>query len=51
VEIINLDEPGSEIPAFIVGTPTFVWNNRVIFLGNPTLPELLARLSNENDKD
>jgi hypothetical protein len=48
VEIIDLDEPGSEIPAFIIGAPTFVWNNRVIFLGNPTLPQLLARLGNEN---
>jgi hypothetical protein len=49
VEVIDLDEPESEIPSFIIGTPTFVWDDRVIFLGNPSLPELLTRTSNGNE--
>lgn len=48
VELVDLDALESEIPSFIIGTPTFVWNNQVIFLGNPTLPELLARIGDEN---
>jgi hypothetical protein len=51
VEVIDLDQPESETPSFIIGTPTFVWDNRVIFLGNPSLPELLARTSSKNEDD
>jgi hypothetical protein len=44
VEVIDVGDVEAEVPSFIIGTPTFVWNNRVVFLGNPTLAELLARI-------
>jgi hypothetical protein len=44
VELVDLDDPGTEHPSFVVGTPTFVWDNRILFLGNPAEVELLARL-------
>ena len=45
VELVDLDEPDAEGPLFVIGTPTFVWNNRVLFLGNPAEGDLLARLA------
>lgn len=44
VELVDLDEPDTEHPVFVIGTPTFAWDNRVLFLGNPTEGDLLARL-------
>jgi hypothetical protein len=44
LEVIDLDEPNTEQPAFVIGTPTFTWGNRILFLGNPAEEELLARL-------
>lgn len=44
VELVDLDEPDMERPPFVIGTPTFVWGNRILFLGNPAEVELLARL-------
>jgi hypothetical protein len=44
LELVDLDDPNTEHPSFVVGTQTFVWDNRILFLGNPTEIELLARL-------
>lgn len=46
VEVVDLsrlpmDEP---LPPGVIGTPTYLLDDRVISLGNPELPELLARL-------
>ncbi|MGH2537076.1 MAG: hypothetical protein ACRDHL_06760 [Candidatus Promineifilaceae bacterium] len=45
LELVDLDAADAEQPAFVVGTPTFVWGNQVLFLGNPAEGELLARLA------
>lgn len=44
VDLVDLDEPNTEGPSFVIGTPTFAWGDRILFLGNPTEPELIARL-------
>ena len=44
LELVDLDEPEAERPSFVIGTPTFVWGNRILFLGNPAEGDLLARL-------
>lgn len=42
IQVVNLDDTAAEQPSFVIGTPTFVWDNRVLFLGNPHERELLA---------
>lgn len=44
VELIDLDKLDTERPSFVFGTPTFVWDNQILFLGNPTKEDLAARL-------
>ena len=44
VEVIDLDDPGVEVPDGVVGTPTFLIGERVVSLGNPTVEDLLATL-------
>lgn len=50
VELIDLDKPDAERPSFVFGTPTFVWDNQILFLGNPTAEDLMARLDEVRDK-
>ena len=45
LQVINLDDPDGEWPAFVIGTPTYVWKGQVIFLGNPSEAELISLLS------
>ena len=45
MQVINLDDPNIEWPSFVIGTPTYVWNGRVIFLGNPSETDLISHLS------
>jgi hypothetical protein len=45
VQVINLDDPSIEWPSFIIGTPTYMWNEQVIFLGNPSETDLICELS------
>ena len=40
IDLINLSEPDTICPDHIFAVPTFVYNERVIFLGNPSLQEL-----------
>lgn len=47
IEVIDLDGPNAEQPTFVIGTPTFTWDNRIIFWGNPAGDELLAQLDKE----
>lgn len=44
VEVIDLDDRAVAVPAGVVGTPTFLLGERVLWLGNPTLDDLLATL-------
>jgi len=45
VELVDLDAEGSANHDDVFSTPTYVFNGRTIFLGNPTLEELLAMVS------
>ncbi len=44
IEVIDLDDRAAEIPAGVVGTPTFLLGEQIVSLGNPTLEVLLATL-------
>lgn len=47
VDVVDLSTLPEEepIPPGVIGTPTYLLDDRVISLGNPELPELLARLA------
>jgi hypothetical protein len=45
MEVINLEDANIEWPSFVIGTPTYVWNGQVIFLGNPSQTDLITQLS------
>lgn len=45
LQVINLEDPTIEWPVFVIGTPTYVWNGQVIFMGNPSKSDLLSQLS------
>jgi len=40
IDLINLSEPDTICPEKVFAVPTFIYNNRIIFLGNPSLQEL-----------
>jgi hypothetical protein len=45
VDLINLSHPGVHSPDKVFAVPTYIYNDRVIFLGNPSIQELDAYLS------
>jgi hypothetical protein len=45
VEVIDLEAEGSVNHDDVFSTPTYVFNGRTIFLGNPLSEELFAKLS------
>lgn len=45
MQVINLDDPNIEWPSFVIGTPTYMWNGQIIFLGNPSETDLIFQLS------
>lgn len=43
VRVVDLD--GESVwPVQVIGTPMYLWNQQVLFMGNPGIEELLARL-------
>lgn len=44
VEIIDIGAPGIDVPQMVFGTPTYTWNDHILFLGNPSTQELLERV-------
>jgi hypothetical protein len=44
VEVVDLDRlpPGQPLPAGLIGTPTYLLDGRVRWLGNPAADELLT---------
>lgn len=42
VDLINLNNPDTICPDNVFAVPTFIYNERIIFLGNPSLQELDA---------
>ncbi|PDV96903.1 thioredoxin family protein [Candidatus Chloroploca asiatica] len=47
IEVIDLAQPGTTKPAMVFGTPTYVFNGRILSLGNPTLETLLNLFRDE----
>ena len=46
LDVIDVDEPGADVPAQVIGTPMYFWNNRVVFWGNASMAELLDLVTN-----
>jgi len=44
VQVVDLDAEQTPLPEFIVAVPTYVFDGRVVWLGNPSSEELFARL-------
>jgi hypothetical protein len=44
VEVIDLDDRGAEVPAGVVGTPTFLLGKEIVSVGNPCMGLLLDTL-------
>ncbi len=51
VDVIDVEAPGAEVPAQVIGTPMYLWNGRVVFRGNPSMAELLGRVRSLQDRD
>ncbi len=45
VEVVDIDNPNSDIPETVFATPTYVLNNRVVSLGNPHISDIETWLS------
>lgn len=50
VELLELDDAGPPPPP-VFAVPTYLWGERVVSLGNPYLPDLLARLDGGDPGD
>jgi len=47
IDLLNLSNPDTIYPDSVFATPTFALNGRTIFLGNPSLSEVIACLQKE----
>jgi predicted thioredoxin/glutaredoxin len=47
VAVINLDRPAQRIPPLIVAVPTYVFDGKVVSLGNPEREQFLSLLRAE----
>jgi len=43
-QLVDIDAPGARVPPYIIGTPMYTWDDRIIFRGNPGEDELIARI-------
>ncbi|MGQ9547137.1 MAG: hypothetical protein ACUVSY_00010 [Roseiflexus sp.] len=41
IEVVNLSRSDVQTPSSVFGTPVYMWNDRVLFLGNPDKEALL----------
>jgi hypothetical protein len=46
LEVVNVSEPGAVVPDEIFGTPIYTWDDRVLFLGNPSEEALVEHVRN-----
>jgi hypothetical protein len=44
LHVIDVDRVRDTIPANVIGTPMYLWESGVLFMGNPDLVELLERV-------
>ncbi len=49
VVVVDVEDPASDVPPRIIGTPIYTWNDRVMFMGNPSEQELLERVEKLQD--
>ncbi len=42
--VVDIDAPDSVVPATIIGTPMYTWQERIIFMGNPSKQVLLEHV-------
>ena len=45
VEVIDIAHNPAQVPEVVFATPTFMFNNRIVSLGNPTLDEVAGWVS------
>lgn len=51
IEVIDLDDRDSVVPAGVVGTPTFLLGEEIVAMGNPGLGLLLDTLDDVDPAD
>jgi hypothetical protein len=44
VRVVDVDAEGDALPREVIGTPMYLWDRQVLFMGNPTHDELLRRV-------
>lgn len=44
VRVVDVEAPGADVPPKVIGTPMYIWNDRIVFRGNPSMAELLERV-------
>jgi len=45
VTVVDVEAPDAVVPRKVIGTPIYMWNDRVVFMGNPSEQELLDRVT------
>ncbi len=45
VQIVHLDQPGAVKPEAVFAVPTYLLDQRIISLGNPSMDEICSRIS------
>ena len=45
VTVVDVEAPDADVPRKVIGTPIYTWNDRVVFMGNPSEQELLERVT------
>ena len=43
--LVDVEAPGAEVPPRVIGTPIYTWNDRVVFMGNPSERELIEQVT------
>lgn len=41
ITLVDMDISDMAIPAHVIGTPMYLWDDKILFMGNPDMPELL----------
>ncbi|MCL4506360.1 MAG: hypothetical protein M1434_13455 [Chloroflexi bacterium] len=44
IDLVDIDQQPRDVPQQVIGTPMFLWFDKVLFMGNPEYSELLARV-------
>jgi len=44
VQVVDIDEPGTQIPPSVFAIPTYLLNGELLWLGNPRREEAIAHI-------